>query len=525
MAGTDTIVGSGSYMPESYYLKKIEKTCLFEDPEQLDNYFRQNLKNMRPEPTFFESDAPRRDNHSASRLNLRHGGRRTLIDPYIPDTFLGFTETDPRGIALGPNMRRHRDQQFARAKFIKYYDDSHNHVPESSISPIQMIKNIKDQFYQVKDRMKIFDTSLDAWHNGGTRNREVTSTGACMLSTDAKYPDMRDEMCYNRSRQISDLSNDTSIGWRRTTDHVFKVARYNQTRLKMGINEQDWVKNRSNTNLTQDILVSYQGQSIPKSLVMKMEDIVKQREMDLASGKHIDFNESRIPEGRKRRIDVSDLNIKRETTETRSEDPHYLLPSAQQPHMSGKSCVPIFDSELADKVILDTTIFDHITSVNNKMTRQQRDDLRNAIVQSAEGNVLLVNQSNKQKNNSVVSNELAWAAQLPHEQQRTLKVANFAGSTTLAKGAGANMGLAEWETYKMTSKEGAQRNKSLRPALYEPDTEFDMDYGAAIEGQRLIAPVGSKFNRQHITGETGSEHGLDEVSSMNSVRGSRPALI
>jgi hypothetical protein len=491
----------------------------------MDNYFRQALKNTRPDPAFFASDAPRYDNHSESRLNLRHGGRRTLIEPYIPDTFLELTGADPRGIALEPDMRRHRDQQFARGKFIKFYDDSHNHVPESGINPIQMVKNIKDQFYQVKDRLKIFDTSLDSRHNGGTRNRELTSTGICMQTSDAKYPDMRDEMCYNQSRMVTDLSNDTSIGWRRTTDHVFKVARYSQNRLKMGMNEQDWVKNRSNTNLTQDVLVSYQDQAIPKSLVMKMDDIVKQREVDLAAGRHIDFADSRAPEGRKRRIDVSDLNIKRETRETRPEDPHSLILSEQRPHASGKNCIPIFDTELADKVILDTTIFDHITSVNKRMTKRQRDDLRNAIIQSSENNVLLVGQSNKQKNNSVIRNELAWAAQLPHEQQRDLKVANFAGSNTSVKGAGANIELAEWEKYKVSSKEGTQRGRNLKPALYEPETLIDTTYGATIAGHRLGAPMGNKFNRQHIENESSTNYDLGEVSSMNSSRGPRPSLL
>ncbi len=89
MAGTDSIVGSGSLMPESFYLKKMETTCIYEDPDQLENFYRQSLKDISPDKPFFESDQPRYNNFSQDRLNLRHYGKRVETLPYLPDgTFL-----------------------------------------------------------------------------------------------------------------------------------------------------------------------------------------------------------------------------------------------------------------------------------------------------------------------------------------------------------------------------------------------------------------------------------------------------
>ena len=415
---------------------------------------------------------------------------------------MGITETDIRGTALQPNMRRHRDQQFARSKFIKFYDDSDDSILESSVNPVKMVQQIKDQFYQVKDRMKIFETSRDGRHNGGTSNNPLISTAVCLQKTDAKEPNMSDEMCYNTARMVTDLSNDTSIGWRRTTDHKFKVAKYNQKRLTLGFNEQDWSKNRANTNLEHDILVPYQDQNVPKSLVLKMDDIIKQREIDIKSGKMINFRDSKIPALRARRITADDLNVKRSTIQTSPEDPHYLLPSAQGPHSSGRNCIPIYDGEIADKIIMDTTVFDHITSVNQRMTRQQRDDLRNSVKQSSEHSVLLLDQYNKNRSNKQITNQTLWNSEPIHEKTKAFKFIKFAQNhKEVPAGQNINMDNVQYEKYKLSSKEWAHRDNATMPMLYAPDVEYDNSYGVEIEGHRSTGPMRSKFNRHLIDRE------------------------
>ena len=173
-----SIVGSGSDVPVDVYLKKIEQTCMYESPDMVESYHRNTLKDMRPCQDFFESDQPRggrsadgklNGNNISSRfLNFRDSGFMSAegAEPYLPDgTFLDhvFLEKDPRGGALEPDMRKHVDQQYARKSFINFKPDHDDSVTESGITPGQMVKNIRSGQKIIKDYLKIFDTSWDAW--------------------------------------------------------------------------------------------------------------------------------------------------------------------------------------------------------------------------------------------------------------------------------------------------------------------------------------------------------------------------
>ena len=52
---------SGQYgdMPFDMYLRKIEQSCDYENPNQVDDYQRDLLKDFRPDAAFFESDQAR----------------------------------------------------------------------------------------------------------------------------------------------------------------------------------------------------------------------------------------------------------------------------------------------------------------------------------------------------------------------------------------------------------------------------------------------------------------------------------
>jgi hypothetical protein len=138
-----SLQGSYGSVPISEYLKKMEQTCLFEPEDQLDNYMRDSLKNTDTDTPLFESDQPRRDNHSRERLSLRHTGRRTEAEPFLPDgSFLDyeFLNADPRGTAVGPDMMKHRKQQEARGKFIKMGYDDDMSVPSEGRSQARVLK-------------------------------------------------------------------------------------------------------------------------------------------------------------------------------------------------------------------------------------------------------------------------------------------------------------------------------------------------------------------------------------------------
>lgn len=517
-----SIQGSGSLMPESAYLKKMEQTCIYEDPDQLENFYRNSLKDLRPDKPFFESDAPRRNNFSRDRLNLRHGGARSLADPYLPDgTFLDhvFLEKDPRGNALEPDMRQYRKQQEARGKFIKHGNDEDNSVPSSGWHPSHVVRDIKNQFYNVKSRMKIFEESMDGRHNGSSMQTKLKSTGICLQENDAKAPIMRDEMCYNKARIVNDLSNDTSIGWRRTTDHRFKIAKYGLIRNNAPLSTQDWSKNRANARVEHDILVSWKDQTASKALSLKMIDMMNKKKNDMETGEGAIYAEAtETQNGRSRKITPADLiKIQRDVDESRAYDPNTILGGEQSQHTRG--LMPSLDSQKAKKVIIDPVIMDFMASINRKMSPRERDDLREQILQSNENYGILLQQKNRGANPKLeVNNELLWNSCANYEKGKSMKAANYGrvARNSFIEGA-KNQNAYNFEQYKRDSKSQGQRRGNIQnPDLYAFDAvDFDNEYGREIQGAKLVGVMGSKYTNHLIDREKSANELMDITALTN----------
>jgi hypothetical protein len=511
-----SIVGSGSLIPEDVFLRKQEVTCLFEDPELLTNHFRNTLKDLRPDKPFFDSDQPRYNNYSRDRLNLRHHGRRSTAEPYLPEgTFLDheFTIKDPRGIATGPDMMQYRRQQEARGKFIKHGNDEDNSVPSSGWNPSHVVRDIKGQFYNLKERMKIFDESMDGRHNGGAAQTKLISTGVCMQETSERKPIMRDEMCYNRSNVINDLSNNTSIGWRRTTDHRFQVAKYGQIRSNAPLSTQDWSKNRANARLEHDVLLSWKDQNVSKQLTLKMIDMARKKYNDIESGKTVLFSQSKDSQmSRSKKLSSNDLvGVKSQTDETRAPDPNSLLYSEQAPY---KMAHPTLDNKKMDKVIIDPFIVDYMSSINRKMAPREMDDLRENIEQSGESHGVLIEQKNKMCNPQIdVNNELLWESEANYEKGRSMNVANYSKIAANTFINPRNQDNIDYEKYTKNSKITGQRRGQLLNNMYNMEVvDYDNAYGKEVNAVKQIGNMGTKYVR-HFIDKGDIEYNMGDITA------------
>jgi hypothetical protein len=502
--GKGGIVGSGSLMNSAWYLKKMEQTCIYEDPDQMNNYFRSSLKDMRPDRPSLESDQPRTNNYSSDRLNLRHYGARVPDTPDLPDgTFLDFEglNKDPRGAnALDPDMKQFRKQQESRTKFMNYYSDADNSVPSGGRNQAQVIKDIKKQFYNVKNRLKIFDESLGGFAAGTGANQKKTTTSAeCMQETDERTPELRDEMCYPRANRINDLSNNTSIGWRRTTDNRFQVAKYGHIRTSQSKNQQNYVKNRSNTFVEHDTLVSWKGQTIPKSLGLAMIDLSKKKYNDMEVGQDILLSEShQALMSRKRRLLPSDIiTSKNDTQESQEQTANMLLNGEQSSHLSGRSMQPILDSNRVEKVVVDPIIVNYMASVNKKMSPREMNDLRTAILQSAEFTGILLDRTNKKSGSENYNNELFWQSIANYDKGTSMKIVNY---KQLQKQSTRKKNDYDYEEYKKDQKTAMQKSSVLKPSeLYNMDIlEYDQKVEDEIVGTKLIGGLGTKRMRSYI---------------------------
>lgn len=313
---------SGAYglIPEDVYLRKIETTDMPEDPMNIENHIRSLLVDFRPDAPFLESDMPRDPSdrgggkHSTEILNLRHFAAITPDDPYLPDgVFLDqvFMERDPRGIATGPDMRKHYEQQLDRAAFIKLYNDDDYSVPETGINPVKMVENINSGFYQFKDRYKNFHDSEDGWQNGGIGNKGKPWTSEKKLenyTTDGTIMDLADAAQGNRRDATAKLSSDPSIGFRYTTpDHRFGIAHYGFTRVAQDKTDQSWNNNRGNSFQDHANMTLVDGTLMNKMLARLIVDLQGQRQTKQILAQETPFNDSGTQQMAKRKVSPDDI--------------------------------------------------------------------------------------------------------------------------------------------------------------------------------------------------------------------------
>lgn len=515
-----SLAGSGSLMSESLYLKKMEQTCIYENPDQLYDYYRVSLKDIRPDAPTFESDQPRRDNYSRDRLNLRHVGKRTVANPDLPDgTFLEFDglQSDVRGTALDPDMKQHRRQQEARGKFIKQGVDDDNSIPSSGWNPTHVLRDKTAQFYPLKNRMKIFDESMGTFSAGtGMNQAQRKMTGECMQETDTMPLEMQDEVCGNRANKTNTLSNNTSIGWRRTTDHMFKTAKYGMMRGQSNPNNTDLLKNRSNAYIAHDVQVSYRDQVASKTLSLKMIDLAKRKKNEM-NAQDIQLGASLNTQMRTKKITPADMAgvQARKTDSTQMATAHEGLNGEVAPHTSGATVIPQVDSNLMAKVVIDPYIIEYMASVNRKMTASEMDDLRDSVLQSVDATGLMVEQNVKRAKNSDLGNELMWQSGANFVPGTSLKMANYRKLKPLKEAKDQNM--YDFEAYKQSQKtSGQRRGKIQTPDLYNMDVlQYDQnqDLGSEMVGTKTIGRRGNKYMTGYLDKESNSNNMMSDVTA------------
>jgi hypothetical protein len=503
-AGMSTIVGSGSLMPEDMYLRKIEQTCMYESPTMVDDFHRSTLKDMRPSKPFFESDQPLGDgtgiNPNSQRfLDFRDTGRLSRAEPHLPDgTFLDwqFLEKDPRGTAQGPDMRKHAEQQYARAGNIKFYPDNDDSVPESGWNPYQAQMQIRNAQTQVKDRMRIFDTAFDNFHNGGIGGRSGVSVME-QYKTDQEIKDIAMDRS-NRAHKTTSLSNDTSIGWRRTTDHRFKVAKYGKSNKARLMSGDSWYKNRANVHLDHDILVSWQETNVPKATALLMIDLAKKKKNAHRTGIDTKFAHSENTQnGRKYKLTPADMAgmSKRETFETRTSDAHTELDGESAP----TTRVMKHDENNIEKTIINPIIFETMESINQKSRKRDVKDLRDAIQQTASNsNLYLVEQSKTQRkrdpDNSLLWESLANFKKGDEKQifqyKAAVRAVDSHNMERLSKDAGFKS-----NSYITDQRRGNIDNTGIQQV---GGTNLDADFAVERVRSKSVGPMGNKYmNKYH----------------------------
>lgn len=521
--GVDTIVGSGFDMPYDMLLRKQEVTCMYESPNMMDDYNRKTLKDMRPLKPLFESDQARGgtdergssygNNISRRFISFRDSGFQTEqgAEPYLPDgTFLDhqFLENDPRGVALEPDMRKHVYQQYSRASLINFKDDTDNSVPESGINPWDMNANVRATQNYFRDYFKNFETSKDSWGTSGF-GLPADDAKAEKLAGGIEFRDPARVANRNLMNITNSLSNDTSIGFRRTTDHEFKVAQYGKTNMGSFTNE-DWYKNRANAHIDHDVTVSWNGLNLSKDTALKMIDLSRKKHDAFLTGlQGMQWDESKDARSTKFKLTPSDMAgmAARKSDQTQPDSANTILKSEGM-NAPGRNTVNIEIPTMA-KTIITMDIADKISSINRRLTTKQKDDLRNEIEQTASDSNLYLSESNKkhtEKSKDLI--KLMWDTKDQREKNESRNIANYRNVKTTEKN---NMERVEHFKFKdqKTNEQRRGRLDEKTKSKKNPDS-VDNDFGRDISSSRMTGGMGSKYMTPFIDGD-GYKNDLNDV--------------
>jgi len=278
--------GRGKYggLPQNVINEKYGHTKMpGDDPRSvLEEYHRSTVTDFRPDAPIYEDEMTRRDQHSEERLNVHYHGGRSRYTPDHSEMFLELTEQDPRGTQTEPDMRKTVDQaRFREQRYRKHYNDDHPHIPESGRSESRLIRDRRDLFYPTKQRMKWFATGKDGRHNGGTTHRLENNDISYVLHDGTVVDPNKSGKFIHRGDQTVVLSNYLPVGWYKTTDHEFSVARYGPTYSTMNAGDIDVRRQRDGATIDHSELVEFRGNVLPKALVQVMKRISSERSATL----------------------------------------------------------------------------------------------------------------------------------------------------------------------------------------------------------------------------------------------------
>ena len=271
-------------MPYSALRAKFESTNMPENPLATDEYFRDTLRDLSCDKPFFESDQKRDDTHAEEFLSLRHNVHRSGEVPDAPDINLELTERDPRGTATDPNFRNITRDSWERAGAYKFYSDSSNNVTEREKRPQVLIAQMREQFYNIKERLKIFTTSKDNSAGASNYQWSGTSVGSLNAPGDSSVSGRGEVMGLPRSNLTTLQSNNAPLGWETTGDAEYKVASYGQVRGRaVDRGDQPNLQMSTYDDKTAN-LTKFQDQVVSVGLAGLMRDVSREQSERRANG-------------------------------------------------------------------------------------------------------------------------------------------------------------------------------------------------------------------------------------------------
>ncbi len=385
MSGTHTNVGFYGDIPIHYDRDEITDPFEFQEGEMeaVREHAKGELINVGAELPIFEYENKREVTAARQVLALRNNGRFSYSEPDLPEVFLDhiFTTPDPRSNMPDPDMQKYAKQEWARGGYYNFRTDADYSIPEIGIAPKQMVE-IQSSMQRVKDSKKIFSTSLENFHTGGVGQYKKFGVHD-YVAEDGRRVSLQDlEQRPYRNATIN-MSNDTSIGWRRGVDHEFKVSAYGAPAKLMSYADQNWKENRLGSK-TDNVFTDVAGQLVTKSSAIMILDLMemKNRKMKSSADADFAFDESKVNAIMRTQMlidhDMTSLFGKSYTTHSAS--PHSLLPNEIDNPVFAKPT----NIRLNNGAVVNPLIAESLLAINNRQQSQQDQlELRKKVEESA----------------------------------------------------------------------------------------------------------------------------------------------
>lgn len=156
-------------LPDSMLKQKYLQTkdaFQYEDPNTIQNYMMETLRNTSSDAPLFEQDLPRKSLNpiGQSLLSMQEHGSRYSHAPFHPELFLGDLTSDPRMSSTAPLTAQMAEQnRFRQSRYISgKLQDVADVRSEGMVGTKRMIQQVKQGFNDTATRMGgLFDDSTD----------------------------------------------------------------------------------------------------------------------------------------------------------------------------------------------------------------------------------------------------------------------------------------------------------------------------------------------------------------------------
>lgn len=282
-------------IPEDILEQLAEVTDYYEDENAIDNYNEEVIRDTSADPMFHASDETRgeaqHNNYRTYMLGLHGVEGERFETPNHSEQWFGHGPDQSGNNGTPSYWRLARKYTEQRKDFLtaRLSESADGAVPDRFMSNQEYYKNRDLALEQLRNRLKVFSTSVEAYnrrYNTGAvgNDSRVKDT----VIQDLVIPDGPGDQPMTLANSLTSIhrgdntvwvSNNVPIGWRSTTDHKFKVSKYDRP-VSRYVPKEHYSAEKTAV-LNHKVTKQKEGEIHPKNLLLGIENYMRQKRTQL----------------------------------------------------------------------------------------------------------------------------------------------------------------------------------------------------------------------------------------------------